>query len=230
MKNKLLFSILALCSFNALSSTDVIIYKNLHNFLKEKSFKLDGKINIGIKEISLEKFNFQNCKNLDFFIPNGNKEVGPITVGIKCLDSDATKPNNVFIQAEIIQEKKYLVVKRKMNVGEEIKEEDLREEFGDVSRFYFKFYENHKDIIGKKIKNSMIENQVVKDSNLMLPVVIQYNQNVMVIEEIGNSKVSAFGNAMGLAYEGQQVKVRMPSKKILLGIAQADGTVRLLKK
>mgnify|MGYP001160705725 CR=1 FL=1 len=217
-------------SFQANASNDVIIYKNLYSFLKDKTSKLDGKITVSIREVDLEKFNFFKCQQLDFFIPNGSKEVGQTTVGIRCLDKEATKPNSVVLQAEIIQEKKYLVVNRKMNVGEEIKEADIKEEVGDVSRFYFKYYQDPKDVIGKKVKNLMPEGQTIRDSNLALPVVIQYNQNVMVVDGVGNFRVTASGKAMSMAYEGQQVRVKMPSNKIILGVAQADGSVKLIQK
>ncbi len=230
MKIKALFPLLFFISFQACASNDVIIYKNLYSFLKEKTSKLDGKITVSIREVDLEKFNFDQCKQLDFFIPNGSKEVGQTTVGIKCLDKEATKPNSVILQAEVIQEKKYLVVKRKMNVGEEIKEDDIKEEFGDVSRFYFKYYQDPKDVVGKQIKNLMPEGQTIRDSNLALPIVIQYNQTVTVIDGVGNFRVTATGKSMGLAYEGQQVRVKMPSNKIILGTAQADGTVKLIQK
>ncbi len=230
MKNKILYAFLLSVSLHSYASNDVLIYKNLYGFLKEKTSKLDGKITLSIKEVDLEKFNFQNCESLDFFMPNGSKDVGQTTVGIKCLDKDATKPNSVILQAEIIQEKNYLITKRKMNVGEEIKEEDIGEEFGDVSRFYFKFYENPKDVVGKKVKNLMPEGQTIRDANLALPIVVQYNQNVTVVDGIGGYRVTATGKAMNLAYEGQQVRVKMPSNKIIIRIAQADGKVKLIQK
>ncbi len=229
MKIKSLILLLFI-SFQANASSDVIIYKNLYSFLKEKTSKLDGKITVSIKEVDLEKFNFSNCQQLDFFIPNGSREVGQTTVGIKCLDKEAPKPNSVILQAEIIQEKKYLVVSRKMNVGEEIKQEDIKEEFGDVSKFYFKYYQDPKEVVGKKIKNLMPEGHTIRDSNLALPTVIQYNQNVMVVDGVGNYRVTASGKAMSMAYEGQQVRIKMPSNKIILGIAQADGSVKLIQK
>lgn len=230
MKNKILYTLLLLTSLQVNASNDVLVYKKLYEFLKQKTSHLDGKITLNIKEIDLEKFNFEKCEKLDFFIPNGSKEVGQTTVGIKCSDSNASKPNSVILQAEIIQEKKYLITKRKMNVGEEIKEEDIAEEFGDVSRFYFKYYEDPKDVVGKKVKNLIPEGQTIRDANLALPIVIQYNQNVTVITGVGGYRVTAIGKSMNLAYEGQQIRVKMPSNKIILGVAQADGTVKLIQK
>ncbi len=232
MKKILIVGFFIFCSINnfAISKEEKTLQEEVHSFLKNELSKISGEKTINVTNINMEKFPLNECKNLNFFIPKGTRLIGKTTIATNCKDENHTDKRNVFIPVEISIKDKYFVSNKKINAGQIIKEEDIEEIFDNVGFFPEQLISDKKNILGKKLTQQIRERQPFKNNMIDLPIVIQYNQEIHITHGSGNYKVSARGKSMGVAKLGQEVKLKMPNGKVLTGIAQDDGSVKLKEK
>jgi flagella basal body P-ring formation protein FlgA len=90
-------------------------------------------------------------------------------------------------------------------------------------------YADINQLVGKQLVRQSHAGVMLKDSDVAEPTVVTRNTPVMVLFKSGAMTLTIKGQALGTASAGQSVDVLNPiSRKVLHGIAQADGSVALL--
>ena len=81
-------------------------------------------------------------------------------------------------------------------------------------------------LIGMQLTRQSRAGMLLKPTDVTEPLVIERNAQVTLILETGPMRLTARGQALGTAAVGQPVQVlNSSSKKIVTGVARADGTV-----
>lgn len=81
--------------------------------------------------------------------------------------------------------------------------------------------------IGQGMKSSVPAGAWLRSFMLQQPDVVRTNQRVRVVAQGDGFAVNAEGTARGNAAAGEPVRVRMSSGRVVSGVAQDDGSVRV---
>lgn len=83
-----------------------------------------------------------------------------------------------------------------------------------------------KEVTGMQVRRVLAPGRPIQRQSLTPPIVVSRGQRVTIKLTAGALKLTAAGKAIGDAHVGQEVRVvNLGSKKIIVGIARADGLV-----
>ena len=82
-------------------------------------------------------------------------------------------------------------------------------------------------IVGRAARTQIPPGAVIRVTALRAPFVVRMRQTVRAMVTQDGLRVSAEGIANNNAAAGEPVKVRMPGNRVVSGIAEADGSVRV---
>ncbi len=167
----------------------------------------------------------QCSEKLHAFLPNGSREIGRTTVGVKCMGS---KPWSLHVPVTVSLYKKVLVSKRQIQKGALLTAADLKLSKQDVSRLTYGYFEAITDGVGMKLKRRMMSGKVLTPAMLKKPQIISRGQKVTILAQAGNMQVRMSGKALTSGAVGDRIKViNNKSQKKLEGVIIQTGEVKV---
>jgi flagella basal body P-ring formation protein FlgA len=103
--------------------------------------------------------------------------------------------------------------------------QDLIFETGDLTQLPAGIFTDIKQAIGRTVNISMNAGTVIRQEMLKLPLVVQQGQTVLITSIGKGFRISAEGQAMTKANEGQVVQVKVASGQVVTGIARQGGLI-----
>jgi flagella basal body P-ring formation protein FlgA len=100
-------------------------------------------------------------------------------------------------------------------------------EKGDLTQLPAGVFTDQTQAIGRTVNISMNAGTVLRQEMLKVALAVQQGQTVMVTSKGNGFSVSAEGQAMGKANEGQVVQVKVASGQVVTGIARNGGQVEV---
>jgi flagella basal body P-ring formation protein FlgA len=145
---------------------------------------------------------------LESYTPQGKKQMGKITVGVRC---NGTTPWSLFVPVTVKVMTKIVVATNSLPRGSIIQQGDVTMEMRDISRLHRGFLEDAKAAVGKKLRQRIGRNQVITPSKLVAPLTVKRNNRVLIRASNKTIQVSMAGKALQNGSMGQVIRVKNES-------------------
>lgn len=192
-------------------------------FLETQTIGYPGKVSVHTGAID-PNLKLAQCPNVQVFLPTGSRAWGKTSVGVRC---NAPSVWTIYVQATVNVAAQYLVAATPLAQGRVVTSQDLLFESGDLTQLPAGVFTDLDQAIGRTVNISMNAGTVLRQEMLKLPPVVQRGQTVMLTSIGKGFSVSAEGQAVTNANEGQVVQVKVASGQIVAGIARNGGQVEV---
>jgi len=200
-----------------------VIKNKVTEFLEMQTIGYPGKTSVHAGAID-PNLRLPQCADIQMFLPTGSRAWGKTSVGVRC---NAPNPWTIYVQATVNVVAQYLVAAAPLAQGQVVTGQDLLFESGDLTQLPAGVFTDPAQAIGRTVNISMQAGTVLRQEMLKISPVVQQGQTVK-LTSIGNGfSVSAEGQAMTKANEGQVVQVKVASGQIVTGIARNGGQIEV---
>ena len=164
-------------------------------------------------------------KPLQAFQPNGSRDLGKTTIGVKC---KGTNPWSLHVPVTISVYKHVLVASHQLQKGTVLTESDIKLKKIDMAKLHYGFFEELKQGTGKKLKRRILAGAVLTPAMLKNPQLIRRGQQITIMAQSGRMMVRMEGKALASGAVGERIKVmNIKSRKKLEGIITSSGEVKV---
>ena len=192
-------------------------------FLETQTIGYPGKVSIRVGAIDAN-MRLAQCPDVQVFLPTGSRAWGKTSVGVRC---SAPSVWTIYVQATVSVLAQYLVAAAPLAQGQVVTSQDLLFESGDLTQLPAGVFTNQAQAIGRTVNISMNAGTVLRQEMLKISPVVQQGQTVKLTSSGNGFSVSAEGQAMSKANEGQVVQVKVASGQIVTGIARSGGQIEV---
>ncbi len=200
------------------------IKRKIEDFLTVQSAGYPGKVVVTAGNID-DRLKLASCPSMEIFLPQGSRAWGKTSVGVRC---QSPSPWIIYVQASVNVYAQYLVAAVPLAQGTLVTNDDLIFEKGDLTQLPPGIFTDMQQAVGRSVSVSIIAGTVLRQELLKLTPVIQQGQNVTLISSGSGFSVSAEGQALSKANEGQIVQVKVLSGQVVSGIARNGGQVEVV--
>lgn len=198
-----------------------IIKTKIVEFLETQAIGYPGKVSVHAGAID-PNLRLAQCPDMQVFLPSGSRAWGKTSVGVRC---GAPSAWTIYVQATVNVIAQYLVAATPLAQGTVVSNEDVLFESGDLTQLPAGVFTDAAQVIGRTANISMTAGTVLRQEMLKMPLAVQRGQTVVVTSVGKGFAVSAEGQAMANANEGQVVQVKVSSGQIITGVARSGGQV-----
>lgn len=199
------------------------IKSKITEFLETQTIGYPGKVSVHAGAID-QNLKLAQCPDLQIFMPTGSRAWGKTSVGVRC---NAPSVWTIYVQATVNVMAQYLVAAAPLAQGQNVTDQDVMFEKGDLTQLPAGVFTDQTQAIGRTVNISMNAGTVLRQEMLKVALAVQQGQTVMVTSKGNGFSVSAEGQAMGKANEGQVVQVKVASGQVVTGIARNGGQVEV---
>lgn len=192
-------------------------------FLETQTIGYPGKVSVRAGAID-PNLRLAQCPDVQVFMPTGSRAWGKTSVGVRC---GAPSIWTIYVQATVNVMAQYLVASSPLAQGQVVTGQDVMFEQGDLTQLPAGVFTDQTQAIGRTVNISMNAGTVLRQEMLRVAIAVQQGQTVMVISKGNGFSVSAEGQAMAKANEGQVVQVKVASGQVVTGIARNSGQVEV---
>lgn len=178
-------------------------------------------------EISLELKGGRNmppCDAPEAFLAPGTELRGRISIGLRCV---SPAPWKRFVQAYIGVRGRYYVAAQPIMAGQPLGLADVSERSGDLAALPRSVVTDPSTLHGVVAANRIAAGAPLRKELLRGTVVIQQGQTVKVVAQGAGFSVSTEGRAMTRAEVGATVQAKTRDGRLVSGIADEEGQIRL---
>lgn len=213
---------LALSGTGASAQTADTIRAVVYEFLRGQTAGSPGDVRIEVTPPQTQAL--PACDRIEPWLPAGARAWGRVRVGVRC-----TGPANwsLYVAAHVQVMGNYLVSARALRPGEILTASDLAEQQGDLTEMGRQLLTDPAQAIGSQMRFAVAQGQPLRATMMAQPQVIQSGRPVSVIVQGSGFRVANSGTALNSARAGQGVRVRLPSGKVVHGVASENGEVVL---
>jgi flagella basal body P-ring formation protein FlgA len=199
------------------------IKSKITEFLETQTVGYPGKVSVHAGAID-QNLKLAQCPDLQVFMPTGSRAWGKTSVGVRC---NAPSVWTIYVQATVNVMAQYLIAAAPLAQGQIVTDQDVMFEKGDLTQLPAGVFTDQSLTIGRTVNISMNAGTVLRQEMLKVALAVQQGQTVMVISKGNGFSVSAEGQAMAKANEGQVVQVKVASGQMVTGIARNGGQVEV---
>ena len=226
LRNIFFTFILALSFANAYCTewqTSNSIQEAAEEFIAQKTTGIDGEVSISSTPPD-SRVKVAKCNKLETSLPANNRLWGKTSVKVSC---SGPSKWTLYVPVSIKVIGKALVATRAISGGQVIDAQDVAIETLDLTPFPIGVFKSPEQAIGKTTATTIAAGAPLRAELLRAALAIRQGQQVVVIAQGTNFKVSAEGQAMGNAQVGQVVAVKTKSGQIVKGVAKSEGVVEV---
>ena len=223
---KYLISLFAVLSLNALIASaaqpqsHAQIRDTVAAFVRAQTQAIPGKVTIQVSEIDRRTI-LPACPALEAFMSPGTQLNGNSSVGVRC----TTQQNwTIFVPVNVKISVNLLTTNKLLQQGQTLRAEDL----GSLSSDTLQpgTLTDTSQAIGKIMKYSLAAGQILRLDMLRAPYTIKQGQSVHLKVLRPGFQVSAEGQALNNAAEGETTSARTASGQVVSGIVKG-GTIEI---
>lgn len=162
---------------------------------------------------------------LEAYLPEGGRDLGRLTVGVKCSDS---KPWSLHVPMTVTIYKDVIVTDRSLERGTILMDSDFKRVRYDVSKLPGGYLEDERAGVGMELKRRVSAGAPLTSSMIRKPKIVKRGQQVAIIAGAGGMEVRMSGKALSHGAVGDRIRVlNTRSKKKIEGTVTASGDVRV---
>jgi flagella basal body P-ring formation protein FlgA len=223
--------VLLLCMF--FSNTQAASYQShdsihaaVHQFMTEHTeavYEQRAEIKNGQLDSRLR---LNQCSSpLEVYLPVGSRDLGRLTVGVKCTDSN---PWSLHVPVTVTVYKNVIVAARSLSRGELLTQSDFKRVKYDMSKLPIGYIEDHADGLGMELKRRLSVGAPLTTSMLEKPKIVKRGQQVSIVARAGGMEVRMSGKALATGAVGERIRVlNVKSKKKLEGTVTPSGDIKV---
>lgn len=199
------------------------ILKIVENFVRSETAGFPGQVSFSLGIVD-PHLNLQPCRALEPFLPSGTRLWGQASVGVRCNEQAGWTlyvPVTVKVMADVVHTVKPLAQ------GQPVGAADITLQKTDLAQLPGGALINIEQSLGKTLVNNIAAGQPLRQDILRAPLVIQQGQTVQLRVQGQGFNVHSEGKALAAAADGQVVQVRIPSGRIISGVARPDAIVEI---
>jgi len=200
-----------------------VVKAKITEFLETQTIGYPGKVVVRAGAID-QNMKLAQCPDMQVFLPAGSRAWGKTSVGVRC---NAPNVWTIYVQATVNVFAQYLVASAPLSQGQVITSQDFIFESGDLTQLPAGVFTDQAQAIGRLVNISMTAGTVLRQEMLKVTPVVQQGQTVTLTTVGKGFTISAEGQAMGKANEGQVVQVKVASGHVVTGIARNGGQVEV---
>ncbi|BCM25454.1 flagellar basal body P-ring formation chaperone FlgA [Methyloradius palustris] len=192
----------------------------VEEFLTMQTIGYPGKVTVSATPVD-RNLKLPACPQMQVFLPPGSRVWGRTNIGVSC-DMPVWK---IYLQANISVMSQYLTAAAPLTQGRVVTSQDLMYQSGDLAQLPSGIFTDPEQVIGRTVSVSLQAGTVLRQEMLKMSPVVLQGQKV-VLNSIGDGfQVSAEGQALTTAGEGQVVQVKVASGQVISGIARNGGQI-----
>lgn len=182
---------------------------------------LDAQVRIGQLDPRLR---LPHCPEPEFQLTTGSRLYGSGSLGVQCREP---RPWTLYLGYGIALSGDVLVARRPLPAGTGLLAEDVETRRMPLDQAPGNYFRAAEQLRGALTARALGAGQAITVDALKRRFAIRANQRVRLLVEGAGFQVSQEGTAQNAAYMGEAVRVKMPSGRIIQGVAEADGSVRV---
>lgn len=169
-----------------------------------------------------ERLRLPACRDIQFSLAAGARLSGGGSVKAQCL---APVRWSLYLSFRLRLSGAAVVARRDIPARALVGEDDLEIRVIDYDRPLTDYLSDPKDAIGARASQRIPAGQPVLAQTLARPPAINAGQRVRVVVRGAGFNANQAGSALNTAAVGEPVRVRIQSGRVVMGIAQDDGSV-----
>ena len=197
--------------------TDDSIETQLQRLIDEQTSRIPGRIEVEVGQLD-PRLNLAPCGRTEAYLPSGARLWGKSQVGLRCVSGAFW---NVFIPVHVKVFGPALVSTRSLQAGQALRADDFQEQEQELTKEFGRPVLDLASLESKTLARSIPSGVIVRAEWLRAIPVIQSGDQVRVHASGMGFSITSEGFALNSASEGQQVKVRAESGRVVTGIARA---------
>jgi flagella basal body P-ring formation protein FlgA len=207
----------------AVAASSGLLEQSLHSFVQARASSLPGKISLELGKFPESK-KINACTRWEIFLPERARLWGQVSLGARCSEGPG---QSLYIAARVKIEATAVLAARHIASGQTISADDLQVQKADLGTFPPDVVLHETDVIGRISRTAIAPGRPIQEGLLRQETVIEAGQTVRLILNDGELSVSNEGIAIGSAIRGQSVRVRLPSGRVITGVATGEGRVEV---
>lgn len=164
------------------------------------------------------------CSDFEAFMPTGTAPWGRVSIGLRCRGE---KPWTRFVSANVAVEGRYFVAARAIEPGVTLGAGDFIERTGDLTALPRSVLTDASALRGVTSAQRIAAGAPLRKEQMRSMIVIQQGQTVQVVAQGAGFTVSTEGKAMTRAEVGATVQAKTRDGRLVSGIADQEGQIRL---
>ena len=193
------------------------------SLLQAQSAGLPGKVSIRVEAPASGPL--PACDALEAFLPRGAAVWGRLSVGLRC--HSGQKPWTRYVLARVAVEGRYFVAARNIDTGQALGASDFIARDGDLTALPRSVVTDPAELQGLVAANRIAAGAPLRRELMRGVAVIQQGQTIKVVAEGPGYVVSTEARAMTSAGAGAAVRARTVDGRIVSGVADEEGQIRL---
>jgi len=162
---------------------------------------------------------------LEVYLPQGSRDLGRFTVGVRCADD---KPWSLHVPVTVAIYKNVIVTAEPLPRGTILTDSDLKYLKYDVSKLPVGYIEDAEYGVGMELKRRLSGGVPLTTTMMRKPKIVKRGQQVSIIAKAGNIEVRMQGKALAHGAVGERIKVlNLKSKKKLEGTVTPSGDIKV---
>jgi len=172
------------------------------------------------------RLNLSQCSSpLEVYLPVGSRDIGRLTVGVKCTDAN---PWSLHVPVTVTVYKNVVVAARSLSRGEVLTENDFKRVKYDMSQLPAGYIEDPVYGIGMELKRRLTTGAPLTTSMMKKPNIVKRGQHVSIVARTGGMEVRMSGKALAHGAVGDRIRVlNVRSKKKLEGTVTPSGDIKV---
>ena len=199
------------------------IHHAVDQFVRQQTVGLPGKISHTIGSVD-PRVVLPACGALDVFLPSGARLWGQSTLGVRC---GGNTPWTIYVNVDVRVSGNYLTAARALAPGQVVTAADIAMQSGDLTLQPAAVLADTENTVGKIVVASIAAGQALRHDLLRAPLAVQQGQTVRLSSAGAGFRVSAEGQALNNAQDGQVAQVRTAAGQTVRGVARAGGVVEI---
>jgi len=188
----------------------------LQKFIHEQTSRMTGRIEVEFGQID-PRLTLAPCAKIEPYLPANARLWGKTNIGLKCVSGAFW---NVALPIQVRVFGTALVTNRNVQAGQPLLREDFVEQELELTREPGKPVHDHAALENKTLSRSIGSGVILREDWMRSIPVIQSGDQVRLIATGAGFSVTSEGQAMSTAVEGQSVRVRSESGRLVTGIAR----------
>ena len=164
--------------------------------------------------------------SLETFMRRGTQVKARTVVGVRCAGS---KPWKVYVAVDVVVMAIVYTARRPLAKGHLLTEADLGTDKRDVSRLTAGYSSNKSELIGRRLKQSLVAGRMITPAMLQANNIISRGQTVTLLAKNASINITMTGKSLMDGALNQRIRVEnLTSGRIVEGIVRSREHVEIL--
>lgn len=192
-------------------------------FLRAATADQPGEARIEIGRLPQDT-RYAACRKWEPFLPAGARVWGRLSLGMRCAEGMRA---SFYIPTQVRVFGAYLVAARTISIGQSVQAEDLQITEGERSQQAADLLLEPAQALGYTARTTIPAGRPLQAAHLRLPPLIEAGEQVKLIANGSGFAVTNSGQALSSAIQGQRLRVRLASGRVVEAWATAPGTAEI---